>query len=43
MIKPDSVQREARRLKAAEKKTKRNHRKAVTMGIVEDTPKAKKD
>ena len=36
-------QREARRIKAAEKKTKRNHRKAVTMGIVEDTPKAKKD
>lgn len=36
-------QREARRLKAAEKKSKRNHRKAVTMGIVEETPKAKKD
>jgi large subunit ribosomal protein L19e len=36
-------QREARRIKAAEKKSKRNHRKAVTMGIVEDTPKAKKD
>jgi large subunit ribosomal protein L19e len=36
-------QREARRIKASEKKTKRNHRKAVTMGIVEDTPKAKKD
>ena len=34
-------QREARRLKAAEKKEKRNHRKAVTMGIVEDTPKKK--
>merc|ERR1712166_1639360 len=32
-------QREARRIKAAEKKEKRNHRKAVTMGIVEDTPK----
>ena len=29
-------QREARRVKAAEKKAKRNHRKAVTMGIVED-------
>merc|ERR1712100_110854 len=35
-------QREARRLKAAEKKAKRNHRKAVTMGIVEDKPKADK-
>merc|ERR1739838_1006806 len=32
-------QREARRLKAADKKAKRNHRKAVTMGIVEDAPK----
>merc|ERR1711934_1004326 len=36
-------QREARKIKAAERKQKRNHRKAVTMGIVEDTPKAKKD
>jgi hypothetical protein len=36
-------QREARRVKAAEKKAKRNHRKAVTMGIVEDVPKASKD
>merc|ERR1712216_1047554 len=36
-------QREARRIKAAEKKTKRNHRKAVTMGIVEDKPKAAKE
>lgn len=35
-------QREARRVKAAERKSKRNHRKAVTMGIVED-PKAKKE
>merc|ERR1712216_970662 len=34
-------QREARRVKAAEKKEKRNHRKAVTMGIIEDTPKGK--
>ena len=32
-------QRDARRVKAAEKKEKRNHRKAVTMGIVEDAPK----
>jgi len=32
-------QREARKIKAADKKAKRNHRKAVTMGIVEDTPK----
>merc|ERR1711957_718293 len=32
-------QREARKIKATEKKAKRNHRKAVTMGIVEDTPK----
>ena len=36
-------QREARRIKAAEKKSKRNHRKAVTMGIVEEAPKAKKE
>merc|ERR1712032_1452100 len=36
-------QREAIRIKAAEKKTKRNHRKAVTMGIVEDKPKAAKE
>ena len=34
-------QREARKIKAAERKQKRNHRKAVTMGIVEDTPKKK--
>ena len=34
-------QREARRVKAAEKKEKRNHRKAVAMGIVEETPKGK--
>merc|ERR1711918_40714 len=34
-------QREARRIKAAEKKEKRNHRKAVAMGIIEDTPKGK--
>ena len=34
-------QREARKIKAAERKEKRNHRKAVTMGIVEDTPKKK--
>merc|ERR1711965_919709 len=32
-------QQEARQLKAAEKKEKRNHRKAVAMGIIEDTPK----
>merc|ERR1712159_768319 len=36
-------QQEARRVKAAEKKEKRNHRKQVTMGIVADEPKAKKD
>ena len=30
-------EQEARKLKAAEKKEKRNHRKAVTMGTVEDT------
>merc|ERR1711990_804811 len=36
-------QREARQIKASEKKSKRNHRKAVTMGIVADEPKAKKD
>ena len=35
-------QREARRIKAAEKKEKRNHRKAVQMGIAEDVPKDKK-
>ena len=34
-------QREARKIKATERKQKRNHRKAVTMGIVEDTPKKK--
>jgi len=32
-------QREARRVKAAERKAKRNHRKAVTMGQAEDVPK----
>ena len=32
-------QREARRVKAAEKKEKRNHRKAVQMGIVDADPK----
>merc|ERR1711976_759525 len=32
-------QREARKVKAAEKKGKRNHRKQVTMGIVEEAPK----
>merc|ERR1711881_498988 len=31
-------QKEARRVKAAALKAKRNHRKAVAMGIVEDTP-----
>ena len=31
----------ARQVKAAEKKQKRNHRKAVVMGIVEDTPQKK--
>merc|ERR1711965_63329 len=36
-------QREARKIKASEKKSKRNHRKAVTMGIVAEEPKAKKD
>merc|ERR1712153_190968 len=36
-------QRDARKIKAAEKKSKRNHRKQVTMGIVADEPKAKKD
>jgi len=36
-------QREARQIKASEKKAKRNHRKAVTMGIVADEPKAKKE
>merc|ERR1711943_160271 len=36
-------EREARAIKAAEKKGKRNHRKQVTMGIVADEPKAKKD
>merc|ERR1719181_1583197 len=30
-----AAQREARRIKAAEKKEKRNHRKAVAMGIIE--------
>jgi len=36
-------QRVARRIKAVEKKEKRNHRKAVTMGIVEDVPKKKEE
>merc|ERR1711990_60091 len=35
-------QRDARRIKAAEKKEKRNHRKMVTMGIVADEPLKKK-
>jgi len=35
-------QKEARRIKAAEKKEKRNHRKAVTMGIIPDEPIKKK-
>ena len=34
-----SEQRDARQVKAAVKKEKRNHRKQVTMGIVEDVPK----
>lgn len=40
-IREDEIeaQREARRQKAAERKDKRNHRKAVAMGIVEETPK----
>jgi len=33
------AQREARRIKASERKEKRNHRKAVQMGIIEETPK----
>lgn len=36
-------QRKARQVKAAEKKEKRNHRKAVTMGIIEDAPMKKKN
>jgi large subunit ribosomal protein L19e len=32
-------QQEARQVKAAAKKEKRNHRKAVTMGIIEEAPK----
>merc|ERR1712071_445560 len=36
-------QRDARRVKATDRKEKRNHRKAVTMGIVEDKPKAAKE
>jgi len=36
-------QREARKIKAAEKKEKRNHRKAVTMGIIADEPLKKKN
>jgi large subunit ribosomal protein L19e len=32
-------QQEARQVKAAQKKEKRNHRKQVTMGIVEEAPK----
>jgi large subunit ribosomal protein L19e len=35
------AQKQARMIKAAEKKEKRNHRKAVTMGIVADEPKKK--
>jgi len=35
------AQKEARRVKAAERKEKRNHRKMVQMGIVEDSPKPK--
>ncbi len=35
-------QREARRIKAAEKKEKRNTRKAVAMGIIEAQPKKEK-
>tara|TARA_B110000503_G_C6885102_1_gene304380 strand:+ start:132 stop:449 length:318 start_codon:yes stop_codon:yes gene_type:complete len=38
-----AAQREARAIKAAEKKAKRNHRKAVTMGIVADEPKKKSE
>merc|ERR1712054_587361 len=34
-------QREARKIKASEKKEKRNHRKMVQMGIVEEKPKEK--
>merc|ERR1711988_1810130 len=34
-------QKEARRVKAAERKEKRNHRKMVQMGIVEEKPKEK--
>ena len=33
------AQREARRIKAAERKEKRNTRKAVQMGIIEEAPK----
>ena len=32
-------QREARQVKAAARKEKRNHRKQVTMGIIEEAPK----
>ena len=34
-----AAQREARAIKAKERKEKRNHRKAVQMGVVEETPK----
>jgi large subunit ribosomal protein L19e len=34
-----SEQQEARQIKAAAKKEKRNHRKAVTMGIIDEAPK----
>ena len=34
-------QQEARQLRAAQKKEKRNHRKQVTMGIIEEEPKKK--
>ena len=36
-------QREARRVKAAEKKLKRNHRKAVVMGIEAEEAAPKKE
>ena len=32
-------QQEARQVKATQKKDKRNHRKAVTMGIIDEAPK----
>ena len=36
-------QQEARKIKAAAKKEQRNHRKQVTMGIIPDEPRAKKE